>query len=83
MEGLIRAGTFPLAVNVPVGCNVIGARWVFKGKAGETGKIVQAKARLVAKGFKQTYGVDCLETFSAIVSSGGVQVQLGVTPLGY
>ena len=64
VEGLIRAGTFTLAVKVPIGCNVIDARWVFKWKADETGKIVKAKARLVAKGFKQKYGVDYLETFS-------------------
>ena len=52
---MIKAGTFTLAVNIPVGCNVIDARWVFKWKADETGKIVKAKARLVAKGFKQKY----------------------------
>ena len=51
VEGLIRAGA--LAVKIPVGCNVIDARWVFKWKADKTGKIVKAKARLVAKGFKQ------------------------------
>ena len=30
IEGIIRAGTFTLAVKVPVGCNVIDARRVFK-----------------------------------------------------
>ncbi|CAB1107819.1 unnamed protein product [Ectocarpus sp. CCAP 1310/34] len=64
VEGLIRAGTFTLAAKVPIGCNVIDARWVFKWKADEIGKIVKAKARLVAKGFKQKYGVDYVETFS-------------------
>ena len=50
VEGLIRAGTFTLlAVKVPIGGNVIDARWVFKWKADKTGKIVKAKARLVAK----------------------------------
>ena len=53
-----------MAVKIPVGGNVIGARWVFKWKADKTVKIVKAKARLVAKGFKQKYGVDYLETFS-------------------
>ena len=53
VEGLIRAGTSTLAVKIPAGCNMIDARWVFKWKADETGKIVKAKARLVAKGFKQ------------------------------
>ena len=64
IEGLIRAGTFTLAVKVPIGCNVIDAKWVFKWKADETRKIVKAKAGLVAKGFKQKHGVDYLETFS-------------------
>ena len=64
IKGLIRAGTFTLAAKVPVGCNVIDARWVFKWKADATGKIVKAKARLVANGFKHTYGVEYLETFS-------------------
>ena len=43
---------------------MIDARWVFKWKADETGKIVKAKARLAAKGSKQNYVVDYLETFS-------------------
>ena len=64
IEGLIRAGTFRLAVQVPVSCNVIDARWVFKWKADETGKIAKANARLVAKGFKQKYHVGQLEAFS-------------------
>ena len=49
-EGLLGAGTFELAAKTPTDCNVIDARWVYKWKADETGKIVKAKARLVAKG---------------------------------
>ncbi|CAB1096609.1 unnamed protein product [Ectocarpus sp. CCAP 1310/34] len=66
--------TFTLAVKVPIGCNVIDARWVFKWKADETGKIVKAKARLVAKGFKQKYGVDYLETFSPTANAASFRL---------
>ena len=69
IERLIRAGSFTLAVKIPVGCNVIDVRWVFNWNADETGKIVNAKARLVAKGFKQKYGVDNLETFSTTATA--------------
>ena len=77
-EGLIRAGTFTLAVKVPVGCNVIDARWVFKWKANETGKIAKAKARLIAKGFKQKYGVDYLETFSPTVNAASQRLSVAL-----
>ena len=43
VEGLIRAGTFTLPVKIPVGCNVIDARWVFKWKADKTGKISEGQ----------------------------------------
>ncbi|CAB1115195.1 unnamed protein product [Ectocarpus sp. CCAP 1310/34] len=73
-EGLVRAGTFSLAVKVPIGCNVIDARWVFKWKADETGKIVKAKARLVAKGFKQKHGIDYLLTFSPTANAASIRL---------
>ena len=74
IEGFIGAGTFTLAVKVPVGCNVINATWVFKWKADETGKIAKAKARLIAKGFKQKYGVNYLETFSPTANAASQQL---------
>ena len=30
---------------------VVGAKWVFRNKLDETGKVVRNKARLVAKGY--------------------------------
>ncbi|CAB1099879.1 unnamed protein product [Ectocarpus sp. CCAP 1310/34] len=73
-EGLLRAGTFALAVKTPIDCNVIDARWVYKWEADETGKIVKAKARLVAKGFKQKHGVDYLETFSPTANAASIRL---------
>ena len=73
-QGLLGAGTFELAANLPDGCNVIDARWVYKWKADETGKIVKAKARLVAKGFKQKHGVDYLDTFSPTANAASIRL---------
>ncbi|CAB1096750.1 unnamed protein product [Ectocarpus sp. CCAP 1310/34] len=73
-EGLFRAGTFALAVVVPISCNVIDARWAYKWKADETGKIVKAKARLVAKGFKQKHSADYLETFSLTANAASIRL---------
>ncbi|CAB1107753.1 unnamed protein product [Ectocarpus sp. CCAP 1310/34] len=73
-EGLFRAGTFALAVKAPIGYNVIDARWVYKWKADETGKIVKAKVRLGAKGFKQKHGVDYRETFSPTAIAASIRL---------
>ena len=53
---------------------MIDARWVFKWKADETGKIVKAKATFVAKGFKQKYGVDYLETLSPTANAASMRL---------
>ncbi|CAB1099792.1 unnamed protein product [Ectocarpus sp. CCAP 1310/34] len=73
-EGLLRAGTFALAEKAPLGCNVINARWVYKWKADETGKIVKAEARLVAEGFKQKHVVDYLGTFSPTANASSIRL---------
>ena len=38
VDGLIRAGTFTLAVKIPVGCGVIDARWISNGKQTKPGR---------------------------------------------
>lgn len=38
-------------LELPQGKHVVGAKWVFKNKLDENGKVVRNKARLVAKGY--------------------------------
>ncbi|CAB1098233.1 unnamed protein product [Ectocarpus sp. CCAP 1310/34] len=78
-EGLLRAGTFALAVKAPISCNVIDARWVYKWISDETGKTEKAKARLVAKGFEQKHGVDYLETFSPTANAASIRLLVALT----
>lgn len=44
-------------VELPNGKKVVGAKWVFRNKWDENGKVVTNKARLVTKGYSQQEGI--------------------------
>ena len=44
--------------------SVIDAKWVYKNKLDENGKIIRNKARLVCKVYTQMEGIDFDETFA-------------------
>ena len=57
MGQLKEMGTWK-KVDLPVGRQAIGCRWVFMRKKDENRKIIKYKARLVAQGFSQKPGTD-------------------------
>ena len=57
---------------------VIGTKWVFALKRNELGEIERYKARLVALGYRQTYGVDYMETYSPVENLNSIRVFLVV-----
>ena len=63
---LRAAGTWEV-VDVPVGVNVVGSKWVFRAKKDVAGNIVRYKARLVAQGFSQVLGVNYFDMFAPVV----------------
>lgn len=65
-------------VDAPVGCKVIGCKWVFKKKTDMDGIVHTYKARLVAKGFTQTQGVDYDETFSPVAMIKSIRILLAI-----
>ena len=48
-DGLTTAGTFADVTEIPEGCNIVGAKWVYKWKSDIT--VDRAKARMVAMGY--------------------------------
>ena len=50
----------------PINKNVIGAKWVFRKKLDEAGKVTQKKARLFCKGYVEVEGIDYGETYAHV-----------------
>jgi hypothetical protein len=60
----------------PLNKNVIGAKWVFRNKMDEAGKITRNKARLVCKGYAQVEGIDFGENFSLVARMESIRLIL-------
>ena len=56
--------------------NVIGAKWVFRNKLDENGKMSRNKARLVCKGYAQIEGGDFDETCAPVVRIEAIRIFL-------
>jgi len=64
--------------SIPHGFRPISAKWVLKTKYNASGKLEKFKARLVAHGFKQVFGLDFEETFSAVVYFKSIRILLAI-----
>ena len=63
-------------VVLPQGKKTISAKWVFRNKLDEAGKIVRNKARLVSKGYSQLEGIYYTETLAPIARLEAIHILL-------
>ena len=65
-------------VELPVGVNLIGCKWIYKKKIKIDEKIETYEARLVAKGYNQKKGIDYKKTFSPVVMLKSIRILLSI-----
>lgn len=76
MQSLYENDTFEL-VDLPKDRKVLGTRWVYTKKDGNT----RFKARVVCKGYDQVYGQDYYYTYSPVIRAESVRLILALAAL--
>lgn len=67
LSSLLQRQVFQGPMELPMGKQLVGNRWVFVIKRNDDGSIARYKARLVAQGFSQRPGFDYGATYSPVM----------------
>ena len=68
-------------VDLPIGKNVVGTKWIYEVKYHSDGTVEKHKARLVAKGFSQEEGIDYEEIFALIAKMTTIRAVMFLLPI--
>nr|GEU50654.1 zinc finger, CCHC-type [Tanacetum cinerariifolium] len=67
-------------VDLPLGCKLLGYKWIFKKKMKADGAIDKYKAILIIKGYRQREGLEYFDTYSLITQTNSIRMD---TSSGY
>ena len=67
-----------IVYDIPFGCNLMKAKWVFKKKKNKKGEVERYRARIVIKGFTQKAGVDYNEIFAPVIRHSTLRLVLAL-----
>uniref|UniRef100_A0A2N9HDI0 CCHC-type domain-containing protein n=1 Tax=Fagus sylvatica TaxID=28930 RepID=A0A2N9HDI0_FAGSY len=80
MDSILSNNTWVL-VDLPLGSNTIGCKWVFRRKYRTDGTIQTFKVRLVAKGFRQREGIDYFDTYAPVARITSIRVLIALASI--
>ncbi|CAM9184886.1 unnamed protein product [Sphacelaria rigidula] len=66
-DGLMAPGTLAEVTEIPAGCNIIGAKWLWYCKSH--GMVDRENPRMIAMTYSHAEGVDHFETFAPTPST--------------
>ena len=76
-DSLIKNNTWDLVL-WPPNADVIRSLWIFRVKTKSDGSFERYKARLVGDGKSQREGIECDETFNAVVKPPTIRIVLSI-----
>ena len=65
-------------IDVPIGINIVGCKWVFKAKKNIVGNIVYYKAYLVVQEFFQVPGINYFDIYTSIAQLSSIHTILTI-----
>ncbi|GJU17383.1 zinc finger, CCHC-type containing protein [Tanacetum coccineum] len=77
MDSIIKNNTWILS-DLPLGCKLLGCKWIFKRKMKVDGTIDKFKARLVIQGFRQKERIDYFDTYAPVARISTIRLLIAL-----
>ncbi|GKA19541.1 zinc finger, CCHC-type containing protein [Tanacetum coccineum] len=80
MDSIMGKNTWVL-VDLPLGCKLLGCKWIFKRKLKVDGTIEKFNARLVIQGFRRKSRIDYFDTYALVARISTIRLLIAMTSI--